>query len=90
VILLVSGEESPEQRVRRLELAALLVSAIDVLTPRQRRLITLRYVADATFSRIAAEFGTGEPAVHAMHARALVRLRSALAARNIQFAHEVY
>jgi RNA polymerase sigma factor (sigma-70 family) len=76
--------ESPEARAAVAERAAILRSCLHILNARQRVLIELRYERAYTLRMIAVEFGVGEPAVHAMHERAMRALRQALDERRIQ------
>jgi RNA polymerase sigma factor (sigma-70 family) len=61
----------------------LLLSAMAQLTLGQRRVLILRYGDGHSLVRIAEICEVSVPAVHAMHCRALARLRGLLAARGV-------
>lgn len=81
--LLAGSEASPAAPLEAKERARLLEVVMAELTEPQQRLVRLRYQGCFTFGRIAAEFAVSVPAVHAMHMRAIVRMRSLLARRGI-------
>jgi len=66
-----------EDRIRR---------AIATLPPRERRLISLYYYGEVTMKEIGAELGVNESRVSQLHARAVQRLRHALAASAVPLA----
>jgi RNA polymerase sigma factor (sigma-70 family) len=69
---------SPDIQFAAAERRRILRDCIRRLSCRQGRLILLRYVHGRTLLEIAVEFGVVESAVHAMHGRAIRRLRSML------------
>lgn len=76
--------QSPERLAADAERALILYACILALTARQRLLIELRYVRGLTLRAIAMEFQVGEPAVHAMHQRAMSSLLRELEKRQIR------
>jgi RNA polymerase sigma factor (sigma-70 family) len=82
-LLPAAERESPEWRAAAKERARILRSCLLVLPVRQRALLQLRYGQSYTLAMIAKHFGVGEPAVHAMHQRAIRGLRGALHERRI-------
>jgi len=74
----VAYEQSQtEDRIRR---------AIATLPPRERRLISLYYYGEVTMKEIGAELGVNESRVSQLHARAVQRLRHALAVSAVPIA----
>lgn len=57
--------------------------AIALLPPRERRVIALYYYREATMKQIGADIGVNESRVSQLHARAIQRLRKALATVGI-------
>lgn len=81
--LLAGSDASPAAPIEAQERARLLRLVMAELTEPQQRLVRLRYEGSFTFGRIAAEFAVSVPAVHAMHTRAISRMRFLLARRGI-------
>jgi RNA polymerase sigma factor (sigma-70 family) len=61
---------------------AVLWAAMDVLSERQRRVISLYYFEGLTLEEIAKEFGLSEPRVSLIHTRAIDMLRMELRERG--------
>src|SRR5438874_10927340 len=76
--LVPSEPEAPDAAYERLEIKARVMSAIDSLPPRERKVIGLYYYGDVTMKQIGAEIGVNESRVSQLHARAIRRLRVAL------------
>jgi RNA polymerase sigma factor (sigma-70 family) len=68
----------PEALAGAAETAVIVRHAIGGLTVEHVAVITMRYERDMTYREIAAELAISEPAVHAMHKRAIARLRQSL------------
>lgn len=83
-ILEAPPTSSPEEMAATAEAVVILAGCLALLPLRQRVLLDLRYRRSLKLREIAVEFGVGEPAIHAMHARAIANLRRALADRRIQ------
>lgn len=73
-----ADRETPESHLRTAEAGELVRDTLSGMTANHAFILRRRYEDDWTFARIAAELGVGAPAVHAMHARALDRLRLSL------------
>ena len=55
-----------------------LVSALQTLPERERRIVQMHYFQGAQFKAIAAEMGVSEPRISQLHSRAVSLLRAAL------------
>jgi RNA polymerase sigma factor FliA len=77
--LVPSEPESPDAAFERCELQDKVRVAIESLPPRERKVITLYYYGDVTMKQIGAEIGVNESRLSQLHARAIKRLRVALA-----------
>jgi RNA polymerase sigma factor for flagellar operon FliA len=78
-VLVPSEPESPDVAYVRAETRERVRRAITSLPKRERRLISLYYFGDVTMKQIGAELGVNESRVSQLHARAIQRLRQALA-----------
>jgi RNA polymerase sigma factor for flagellar operon FliA len=78
-VLMPSEPESPDSAYARTETRERVRQAIASLPKRERRLISLYYFGDVTMKQIGAELGVNESRVSQLHARAIQRLRQALA-----------
>jgi RNA polymerase sigma factor for flagellar operon FliA len=78
-VLVPSEPDSPEVAYARSETRERVHRAIGSLPSRERRLISLYYFGDVTMKQIGAELGVNESRVSQLHARAIQRLRDALA-----------
>lgn len=75
---LPSGERSAEQQMLAREQVGRVWTAVEGLSPRQRRVFLLRYVEDLELSEIARATGLSEGTVKAHLSRALVKVRAEL------------
>jgi RNA polymerase sigma factor (sigma-70 family) len=80
----IADPNTPESIAVSSETASLLSGCVGGLTERHRQLIEMRYEQDMTLAHIAQVFGVSVPAVHAMHALALDRLRTSLSLMGIE------
>jgi RNA polymerase sigma factor for flagellar operon FliA len=78
-VLVPSEPEAPDAAYARSETSDRVRRAIVSLPKRERRLISLYYFGDVTMKQIGAELGVNESRVSQLHARAIQRLRQALA-----------
>ena len=78
--LVPSEPQAPDKAFEHKEVRERIRAAIASLPPRERRVITLYYYAEATMKQIGAEIGVNESRVSQLHARAVQRLRKALGA----------
>ena len=78
-VLIPSGPEQPDTAYERQETRERISAAIASLPPREQKVISLYYYAEATMKQIGAEIGVNESRVSQLHARAIRRLRDALA-----------
>lgn len=78
-VLVPSEPEAPDAAYARTETSERVHHAIVSLPVRERRLISLYYFGDVTMKQIGAELGVNESRVSQLHARAIQRLRQALA-----------
>ncbi len=79
-VLMPSEPEQPDSAYEREETKARVRAAIATLPVREQTVIGLYYFNEATMKQIGAEIGVNESRVSQLHARAIRRLRAALAA----------
>ena len=84
--LVPSEPAAPDAAYEENETKARIRQAIATLPPRERRLINLYYYGDVTMKDIGTELGVNESRVSQLHARAVQRLRQALAASALPMA----
>jgi RNA polymerase sigma factor for flagellar operon FliA len=77
--LIPSEPEQPDAAYEREETTSFVRDAIASLPPREQKVIGLYYYSEATMKQIGAEIGVNESRVSQLHARAIRRLRDALA-----------
>src|SRR6476620_11408638 len=77
--LIPSEPEQPDSAYEKLETRERVRAAIQSLPLREQRVIGLYYYQEATMKQIGAEIGVNESRVSQLHARAIRRLRDALA-----------
>jgi len=77
--LIPSEPEQPDTAYERQETRDRVCAAIASLPPREQKVIGLYYYGEATMKQIGAEIGVNESRVSQLHARAIRRLRDALA-----------
>ena len=77
--LVPSEPEAPDVAYERGEVRQKVKVAIESLPPREQKVISLYYYGDVTMKQIGAEIGVNESRVSQLHARAIKRLRGALA-----------
>jgi RNA polymerase sigma factor FliA len=77
--LIPSEPERPDAAYERQEIKERVSAAIATLPPREQKVIGLYYYGEATMKQIGAEIGVNESRVSQLHARAIRRLRDALA-----------
>ena len=78
--LIPSEPEQPDTQYEREETRDRVRAAIASLPAREQKVIGLYYYGEATMKQIGAEIGVNESRVSQLHARAIRRLRDALAA----------
>ncbi len=78
--LIPSEPDRPDVAYERAETKRRVRAAIASLPPREQKVIGLYYYGEATMKQIGAEIGVNESRVSQLHARAISRLRDALAA----------
>jgi RNA polymerase sigma factor FliA len=77
--LIPSEPEQPDTAYEKSEIKERIRAAIESLPPREQKVIGLYYYQEATMKQIGAEIGVNESRVSQLHARAIRRLRDALA-----------
>jgi RNA polymerase sigma factor for flagellar operon FliA len=77
--LVPSEPPSPDRAYEEREVRDRIRAAIRSLPPRERKVIALYYYGEATMKQIGSEIGVNESRVSQLHARAVQRLRKALA-----------
>lgn len=85
-VLVPSEPDAPDTAYEENETRERIRRALATLPPRERRLINLYYYGDVTMKDIGAELGVNESRVSQLHARAVQRLRQALAASAMPMA----
>ena len=78
--LVPAEPEQPDRAYERAETKDRVRTAIASLPPREQKVIGLYYYQEATMKQIGAEIGVNESRVSQLHARAVRRLKDALAA----------
>jgi RNA polymerase sigma factor for flagellar operon FliA len=78
--LVPSEPTAPDKAYETREVRDRVRAAIVSLPPRERKVISMYYYAEATMKQIGAELGVNESRVSQLHARAVQRLRAALGA----------
>src|SRR5207237_9478523 len=77
--LIPSEPEQPDRAYEKSETKDHIRAAIESLPAREQKVIGLYYYQEATMKQIGAEIGVNESRVSQLHARAIRRLRDALA-----------
>jgi RNA polymerase sigma factor for flagellar operon FliA len=77
--LIPSEPEQPDTAYEKSETKDRIRAAIETLPAREQKVIGLYYYKEATMKQIGAEIGVNESRVSQLHARAIRRLRDALA-----------
>ena len=77
--LVPSEPDQPDTAFEKSEVRDRVRAAIAALPPRERKVIGLYYYGEVTMKQIGAEIGVNESRVSQLHARAIKRLRQALA-----------
>lgn len=77
-VLVPSEPDSPDTAYEKAETRHRVRAAIAALPPREQKVISLYYYAEATMKEIGAEIGVNESRVSQLHARAIKRLRDTL------------
>jgi RNA polymerase sigma factor for flagellar operon FliA len=77
--LMPSEPEQPDTAYEKSETKDRIRAAIESLPAREQKVIGLYYYQEATMKQIGAEIGVNESRVSQLHARAIRRLREALA-----------
>jgi RNA polymerase sigma factor for flagellar operon FliA len=77
--LIPSEPEQPDKAYEKSETKDRIRAAIESLPAREQKVIGLYYYQEATMKQIGAEIGVNESRVSQLHARAIRRLRDALA-----------
>jgi RNA polymerase sigma factor (sigma-70 family) len=78
-VLVPSEPPAPDKAYETAEVKARVRTAIMSLPPRERKVVSLYYFGEVTMKAIGAEIGVNESRVSQLHARAIQRLRKALA-----------
>lgn len=68
--------EAPEERVEKEELAKVLAEALELLTPKEQKVITLYYYEELTLKEISAVLEVSESRVSQLHTRALKKMKT--------------
>lgn len=72
------GVDDPVKKAESQEIKRLLTSAIDLLTERERLVISLYYFEELTLKEIGKVLGVSDSRVSQLHTKAILRLRSSL------------
>jgi RNA polymerase sigma factor for flagellar operon FliA len=82
-VLVPSEPPSPDRLYEQGEVRDRVRAAMASLPARERRIVSLYYFGEATMKQIGEEIGVNESRVSQLHARAIQRLRKALAAAQM-------
>jgi RNA polymerase sigma factor for flagellar operon FliA len=77
-VLVPSEPDAPDTAYEKSETRERVRAAIGALPPREQKVITLYYYAEATMKEIGSAIGVNESRVSQLHARAIKRLRDSL------------
>lgn len=77
-VLVPSEPDSPDKAYEKAETRARVRTAIAALPPREQKVVSLYYYAEATMKEIGTSIGVNESRVSQLHARAIKRLRESL------------
>lgn len=75
-----SGFDSPEDRIEKAELTKVLGEALELLTEKERRVITLYYYEDFTLKEISNVLEVSESRISQLHTRALQKMKTKMGA----------
>lgn len=67
--------ESPEERIEKEELSKVLGDALDILTEKERKVITLYYYEELTLKEISNVLEVSESRISQLHTRALQKMK---------------
>jgi len=81
-VLVPSEPPAPDSLFEQGEVRDRVRAAMTMLPPRERHIVRLYYFGDATMKQIGEEIGVNESRVSQLHARAMQRLRTLLAAET--------
>ena len=70
------GFEGPEERIEREELSKVLKEALELLTEKEKKVITLYYYEDLTLKEISSILEVSESRVSQLHTRALQKMKT--------------
>ena len=79
-VMVPSEPPAPDKQFETQEVKDRVRRAINALPPRERKIVSMYYFAEATMKQIGGEIGVNESRVSQLHARALDRLKQLLAA----------
>lgn len=68
--------ESPEERVEKQELTRVLGEALELLTEKEQKVITLYYYEELTLKEISSILGVSESRISQLHTRALQKMKA--------------
>jgi RNA polymerase sigma factor for flagellar operon FliA len=77
-VLVPSEPDAPDTAYEKTETRERVHAAIKALPPREQKVISLYYYAEATMKEIGSAIGVNESRVSQLHARAIKRLRDSL------------
>ena len=72
------NEDTPERQYEKQEVKEMLVDAIDKLSEKEKKVITLYYFEDLTLKEISSIMGVSESRISQIHSKAVLRLKSKL------------
>lgn len=70
--------ESPEEKIEKTELSKMLAEALEQLTEKEQKVITLYYYEELTLKEISAVLEVSESRVSQLHTRALQKMKAKL------------
>lgn len=73
-----ASPETPENQYDQRELKQMLVEAIEKLSEKEKKVITLYYFEDLTLKEISSIMGVSESRISQIHSKAVMRLKSRL------------
>lgn len=70
--------DSPEEKIEKTELSKMLAEAIELLTDKEQKVITLYYYEELTLKEISAVLEVSESRISQLHTRALQKMKAKL------------
>ena len=74
----VANDDSPEKMYQKKEITDMLVDAIDKLSEKEKKVVSLYYFEDLTLKEISKIMGVSESRISQLHSKSVIKLRAKL------------